>query len=142
MPLASLLGCGCRATTTASQKATRGEFRQRGRGHITSRVPIRAVLFALFLATVTVTVDARSAAARDRALSTIRIPDVVGQNVTDAYRRLHRARVRVSIANSFTLENAVHGAPVVTHIRPAPGTPIRRGAAVTIRVRCGCTISS
>ena len=56
---------------------------------------------------------------------TVQAPGVTGKATTDAYRLLHRADLKVSIANAFTLKDTVHGAPAVARAKPAVHRRIR-----------------
>lgn len=80
--------------------------------------------------------------ARAANSATTRVPDVRGLDVVVAYTRLHRAHLKVSSTNHFVIENATEGPPVVARMHPAPGRRVTQGANVTIRVACGCSVSS
>ena len=73
---------------------------------------------------------------------TVQAPGVTGKATTDAYRLLHRADLKVSIANAFTLKDTVHGAPAVARAKPAVHRRIRRGAFAVLYVRCCCDVTS
>jgi hypothetical protein len=70
-------------------------------------------------------IAAHAEARSDYRAVTVRAPGVTGKATTDAYRLLHRADLKLSIANAFTLKDTVHGAPPVARAKPAVHHRIR-----------------
>jgi eukaryotic-like serine/threonine-protein kinase len=66
--------------------------------------------------------------------STVRVPDVVGQQEKDASRRLRRADLRPDVEREASTKVA---AGVVIRTDPGPGRPAERDSAVTLVVSSG-----
>jgi serine/threonine-protein kinase len=66
--------------------------------------------------------------------STVRVPDVVGQQETDASRRLRRADLRPDVERESSTKVA---AGIVIRTDPGPGRPAERDSAVTLVVSSG-----
>ena len=66
--------------------------------------------------------------------STVRVPDVVGQQEADARRRLRRADLRPDVEREASTKVA---AGIVIRTDPGPGRPAERDSAVTLVVSSG-----
>ena len=66
--------------------------------------------------------------------STVRVPDVVGQEEADARRRLRRADLRPDVEREASTKVA---AGIVMRTDPGPGRPAERDSAVTLVVSSG-----
>jgi beta-lactam-binding protein with PASTA domain len=66
--------------------------------------------------------------------STVRVPDVVGQEEADARRRLRRADLRPDVEREASTKVA---AGIVLRTDPGPGRPAERDSAVTLVVSSG-----
>jgi hypothetical protein len=67
---------------------------------------------------------------------------LVGLSAVSAYRRLHRAGLRVSIPHGFVLDSLTSPLAMVQHVAPATGTRVAPGSTVTIRIGCRCGVGS
>jgi beta-lactam-binding protein with PASTA domain len=66
--------------------------------------------------------------------STVRVPDVIGQEEADARRRLRRADLRLDVEREASTKVA---AGIVIRTDPGPGRPAERDSAVTLVVSSG-----
>lgn len=66
------------------------------------------------------------------------VPRLAQQDVGQAYRLLHGDGFRVSIPGGIFLDSLEAPVGYVIAVSPAPGTRLRRGASVTLRVGCRC----
>lgn len=92
------------------------------------------------LAFVALTAPAR--ATTGVSSGTVRVPEVRGERVVRAYRRLHRAGFKVSIPKGFELDTLTASVAVVQHMYPSAGRRLRDGSFVRLRVGCECAIGS